>query len=812
MVPRAEPKVNLRTMGAGGLFRFSEIMLVGAALAALMAAEAMLCSAILGTNYYGVDGKMEQTTALAVFKFGVPFGINNINPNEGVGSQLLPMNAWANPAYWPFALVGPELAADLSAILALGIFALACYLMARCFDVPVLPSILAAQSTIVLFAPAVLIVHLPSLFCLIPGNAVVFAPHMVALGLLGRVAPGPWRNLALATAGITALLFYSLYCEPLWTLVNGISWALPFAIVTFGALRWRTILARGAVLGFFIALLVLSGAAEYLHTLSQYTARVQFPMVLDRVRGPELVSALSYSPNMKTFYFGCMLGWLIGLVALRGRPRVLVAAGFITFIAWVAYSVVYVMILNKPWIPPIPIYGEQCLIPLYLASAIAGYWGALRVTANWAFRVRSLGAEGAANLSAEHLRRSAFYAVQSLRIAAVRDGIPRLARVMSPLPRSFSVVGTGSLSLAEPGAQAFCGIPGSMLRPIALFLPFALIAIIPGMLVHFSLTDAAPFRRTWYEPWPNEPEVTKLFSDNISQGIGEPFRGSIMLWAPDYLYPKNLTTVNLWARGIPTVNEYSPLVTPQVLYFAHKLFKQDVRGQLNGFHPFFGIYSPSYWAALRLFGVRYFMTFAPLAQAVDAGLTLVTLPHTVVEKEPAVWQIYELAHPNIGDFSPTEIVRADSATETMALLASPNFDFSRQAVIESEIGAPLVPARDMRMLRVRGGVHVSGKSNGTSLVILPQQFTHCFRARNERVRLVRADLMMTGVIFSRDLDTDILFDYGVFSPGCRRADLADVHRLGMTIDTRMPHLVGDRIFPDWDGVKARLGGAMGAIQ
>jgi hypothetical protein len=148
----------------------------------------------------------------------------------------------------------------------------------------------------------------------------------------------------------------------------------------------------------------------------------------------------------------------------------------------------------------------------------------------------------------------------------------------------------------------------------------------------------------------------------------------------------------------------------------------------------------------------------------------------------------------------------------MRLLASPNFDFSRQAVIESEIGAPLVPARDMRMLRIRGGVHVSGKSNGTSLVILPQQFTHCLRARDQRVRLVRADLMMTGVIFSGDLDTDILFDYGIFSPRCRRADLADVRRLGMTIDLRMPHLVGDRVFPDWEEVKAKLGAAVSAIQ
>jgi hypothetical protein len=184
----------------------------------------------------------------------------------------------------------------------------------------------------------------------------------------------------------------------------------------------------------------------------------------------------------------------------------------------------------------------------------------------------------------------------------------------------------------------------------------------------------------------------------------------------------------------------------------------------------------------------------------------------VIEKEAPLWQIYELVRPNTGDFSITEVVTAGTAAEIIAALSRPKFDLSRQAVLESTIGRPLTPARDMRMTRIRGSVHVSGRSDGTSLVILPLQFTHCLRARDERVRLVRADLLMTGLIFSGELDTDILFDYGIFSPRCRRADLADTRRLGMTIDLRMAHLVGDWVFPDWEGVKTRLRAAVSAIQ
>jgi hypothetical protein len=70
------------------------------------------------------------------------------------------------------------------------------------------------------------------------------------------------------------------------------------------------------------------------------------------------------------------------------------------------------------------------------------------------------------------------------------------------------------------------------------------------------------------------------------------------------------------------------------------------------------------------------------------------------------------------------------------------------------------------------------------------------RARDSRVRIVRADLMMTGVIFSGEIDTDILFDYGMFTPGCRWIDLADLKHLQMKIDLRMPHLAEQPLVPD----------------
>jgi hypothetical protein len=111
---------------------------------------------------------------------------------------------------------------------------------------------------------------------------------------------------------------------------------------------------------------------------------------------------------------------------------------------------------------------------------------------------------------------------------------------------------------------------------------------------------------------------------------------------------------------------------------------------------------------------------------------------------------------------------------------------------------------------IRGGWHVSGKSAGIWLVLLPQ--SHCLCARDKRIRFVRANLIMAGMVFSGDVDTDIVFDCPILSPACRRADLADIKQLDLRIDLRMPHSTGDRLFPDWDGAVTRLRAAADAIR
>src|SRR5262245_20488481 len=88
--------------------RYWDFALVACAFVALVAAELLLITVIPGTHYDGADGKAAQAEILATLEFAQPFNITNLNSLQGLRSQMMPMNVWVNPAYWPFAFFRKE--------------------------------------------------------------------------------------------------------------------------------------------------------------------------------------------------------------------------------------------------------------------------------------------------------------------------------------------------------------------------------------------------------------------------------------------------------------------------------------------------------------------------------------------------------------------------------------------------------------------------------------------------------------------------------------------------------------------------------
>ena len=705
-------------------------LLTAFAFIALLGAELVLIITIPGTNYDGTDGKAAQAEILATLEFARPFDITNLNPLQGLRSQMMPMNVWVNLAYWPFAFFHKELAAEISSIVALIFYAVACYLMARLFDLPRLPSIVAAQLSVMLFGPAARALAFSVVFVSIPGLAVVYAPHLLALGLLARLSPNRPQVFIIA-ASILVLLFYSLYCDPLWTMVSGVAWIVPFGVVTFAPIRRNTILVRCAVLAGCVAVLALSGALEYVYSLSQYTARVQFPDLLQRARSLETTSVFFVSKYAKYFYWACAPGWALGIWRLRGRSRILVVAAVVSALAFLAYSTAYLHLEGNWWLP-VPIYIEHALFALFWTGAIAGFWGGLEALAADVRRWTHAGEGAGRGFGLRRIR------------------LPSLSSGQAAAAAAIMAVAVASIVPAVPIAKTHKYPKG--------FVPY------------------------WHEDWTDEPELRQFLSNNIGLSVGHQFRGSAFFYT--FQYNEFLTLDNLWVDHVPTANEYSQLITPQAIYFIHQLFKRNLSVDLNWFRPWINTAGGSFALLFRTFpalGVRYVGGFEQFHVAGMEELRSVSFPRRGPRSPPGQWVIYEIPNVNLGNYSPTEVTSVRSAAEIVASLGAANFDFTRQVVLSTEIHDRLVPARETKLSVIRGGLHFSGHSDGASLVVLPLQYSNCLRARDDRARLVRTNLIMTGVIFSAAVDTDILFDYGIFSPKCRRADFADMKQLGIKL-------------------------------
>jgi hypothetical protein len=249
-------------------------------------------------------------------------------------------------------------------------------------------------------------------------------------------------------------------------------------------LRIKTILLRMGALACCAVVFLVSGMASYLDTASQYTARVQFPALVDRPRSFIYVTAASYSHEMRIFYVACALGWLLGLVMLRGRPRVLVTAAAASFAGWLLYSTIYLMLLDAVWVPPIPLYIEQCLWVLYAMGAVAGYWSVLQFAARQAQRV----AAGKRSLSAD----------------------------VGPQFEPDRLVG-------------FSGMTSGPARAVMMVIAAAALAVVPAKVIHFTLDDAAirPAAATYGDcvRLPDEPGLMNFLritsAPRLDKGYGD---------------------------------------------------------------------------------------------------------------------------------------------------------------------------------------------------------------------------------------------------------------------------------------------------
>jgi hypothetical protein len=218
-------------------------------------------------------------------------------------------------------------------------------------------------------------------------------------------------------------------------------------------------------------------------------------------------------------------------------------------------------------------------------------------------------------------------------------------------------------------------------------------------------------------------------------------------------------------------------VSPPLFYFTSRLLSRpDDHFWRNGFTV-----TELNFSILQAVGVRYIVYPLPID---SLGVVLRQQSHP--SGQDFTWYLYELAAPNVGNFSPTRVHAARNARQMIDMMQAPDFDFRKDAVVIKEIGRPLTAVSRSSFSFDRGSVRVRGTSDGDSLIVLPIQFSNCLKTnRGNQIELIRVNLMLTGVLFHREVDAKIDLGHGVFSPGCRRTDLQELHALQMEPDRKV---------------------------
>ncbi len=309
----------------------------------------------------------------------------------------------------------------------------------------------------------------------------------------------------------------------------------------------------------------------------------------------------------------------------------------------------------------------------------------------------------------------------------------------------------------------------------------------------FLVPRERPFDTSSYPP--ARPPSVQLLSDELELSPGRPFRGRVFaLVQQNYAgatgpnlnpllnavlgtledhfgrYTGNDHWNDLLSLNIPVVGEYGQWATPTNFTFLRAFFghKGDV------FEKSMFVLRAYDQRAARMIGIRYVVTDAA---NVPGGMLVY---ERMTGDTPL--RLFRIDDTNLGQYSPTKLTRVATAAEALAAIADASFDPQRDAVVEDDGPGNLVPAT-LQSLIVEAGpaLHVRAVSPGTSLLVLPFDYSSCLRLKTmdgTPARLIPVNLQQTGLMFDRHTDVEITYVFGPLDhPACRGDDLARDDRL-----------------------------------
>ena len=561
-------------------------------------------------------------------------------------------------------------------------------------------------------------------------------------------------SLAWAVA-VFAAITYLLVVSPM-AIVLLVPFPAVVGLLSIAAARGRERRHKLAATAAILAACAAGQYVQYLLGLFTFTAAYAFPVL--SLQSPSLtnVSLLFWEPftswrNLLTPTRELILGGLLGAVWMSwgaaGNARLMARAALLCEVSFLALGLIHTR--HPFWPGPAFWYYEDFVLPVLALCAFAAPWMILA----WLGRAIT-----------RRLSHSQGICLASMARLAV-------VVLLTLWPWSYLMAARKATAGSPPNIlttrypQPETPITALLTREIALAdgMPFrGRVATMTGRLF--------PDMHDWYGEWGEMYQFSLWATGNYHEGSG------------------------LWAAGIPTLTEYNQFMTPAYWAFVRMAFTDPEDREIRNIIATRRVDRRLLAAA----GVSFVTTDVPIPEParlrdslripVSAAMTHGHAPlRRIVQRVDHIdLQVYELPGANVGNYSPTEIRQVATAAEALAALRESALDPARVAITHESVPESLVPADSSPKMMVEpGGLRIVADSRGTSMLLLPVEFSRCLSLRGEggsdsAARLVRADLVMTGLIFSGRLDAHLRYYTGPFhNQSCRLDDAKDMKAMSI---------------------------------
>lgn len=675
--------------------------------------------------FYGEDGHYMMNLARGEIVWrGLEVGLTN-NFLQSLGDVWFPLNTVLIPGYLVATLTNDNI---MSAIMAYAIFSFEFFIVglaiSRYIGLNWLSAFVSAWTLPLLAFPYHKYSILYPIMLLVPHLATtIFAANLILIlfDMLGKIGNSRMAESVFVTVCIIMLVFYIVISSPA---VITLCFPIIAIVCMVGLLSCSSPKERNLKIIFSLSILFcmfLGGMFSYTYGLIKFTAAYYFPNdLLNNRMSWSNVSILFHRKGTCLFVLA-FLGAAFFAIFGESSKKVIARGVLVAICSIIGFGILTVN--YNFWHGPSPLYFEFFLWPLYVT-----------------------------------------YAIAFLQLIVIVFKTRVLSKWQMHIPLFFS------------------NINPNLLFSLLLFITsFLMIILLPKPQEPDQVYPASPYKSSIIQVLNREISLApgKEFRGRVANFTGLAFNRSISwsdLEANDFLIFKksgNEHRMNgLWFYNIPTLDVYSPLISPSFFQFSRYFFSLPEDKQVRNVMT---LRKPNVrW--LKALGVRYVITDAPMLDA----MLQIDMPLDSVSS----LYLYELSSPNLGQYSPTHVIRMTHAEDILKTLMKEAFDPANDIVLDVDLPSKLSQASNVSLFVDKGFIKVKASSHGDTLVLLPLAFSHCLSVISNRhqgeVKLLRANLIQTAIYFQNDLDVSIRYFTGPFRhASCRLEDAKEFEKYNM---------------------------------